>query len=104
MAKDDCCGKGRDLVKVGDPSNDGEFRPFVRHKPNCEIEAGFLRRAKEGEPFLTGAIQLGNYQGNDTYEVLDEIAPMHSGPSMVATEAYRKGWDQLFGNKTVGQA
>jgi hypothetical protein len=103
-----CCGKGRDLVQLG-PMFGDHFQHFIRHKPNCEIQTGFLRRVRDGEPILNGALQLGPLNEEGVHEVLGEIPSMmpsteRSGPPKVTTDAYRDGWDHLFGNKIVGQA
>jgi hypothetical protein len=103
---DECPGKGKDLVRLGDPG-DGRLCPFIRHRADCSVQTGFLRKVREGEPILAGAIELGNPQGNGVYEVLDEVPPMvreSSGPAKVATDAYRNGWDGIFGKRTVGEA
>jgi hypothetical protein len=105
---DECPGKGKDLVRLGDPVGE-RVCPFIRHKADCSIQTGFLRKARDGEPLSAGAVQLGNPQGDGVYEVLDEVAPVvaldHSGPAQVASDAYRDGWDGIFGKRQpVGEA
>jgi len=104
---DECPGKGKDLVRLGAPVN-GHFCPFIRHRADCSIQTGFLRKVRDGESILAGAIELGNPQGDGVYEVLGEVASMvrdSRGPAKVATEAYRSGWDGIFGKRQpVGEA
>jgi len=85
---------------------------FVRCHPDGTTHAGVLRPAKEGEPLYDGAIRLEHRGPGPVYNVIDEYkretpqqcCEERSGPAKVTTDAYRNGWDNLFGNQTVGQA
>lgn len=99
---------GKDVVRMGPDVGSG-FRPFVRHTTDHRVEGGFLRQAREGEPLQDGAVLLSETEDSGVYNVDYEYkAPGQkvttSGPAQVATDNYRRGWDNIFGNKTVGQA
>jgi hypothetical protein len=110
MADKDCPGKSKDLINIG-PAVGERDHLFVRHTPSCELQAGILHVTKEGEPIPEGTtlIQLKKHEGS-MYEV-EELysrpstsldAP--SKPAKVTSNAYRSNWDNIFGNKAVGQA
>jgi hypothetical protein len=118
MADDDktCPGANRDVLQLGPDLGNGTH-PFVRHRPGCDIEAGVLKAHQPGNdeatPACDGMVRLHHSGHGQVYnvETLYErnprgVAPeAHDGPAMVATEAFRDGWDRIFGvNKTVGQA
>ncbi len=103
-----CPHHGEDVVHLGPELEDGGH-PYVRHHPDGSVRGGVLRLAAEGMPLYDGALQL-RHRGpgpifNVTNEYKREVAqPECPGPAKVATPAYRTGWDNIFGNRTVGQA
>lgn len=103
---------GKDVVRMG-PDVGGGHRPFIRHTADHRVEGGFLRQAREGEPLQDGAVLLSETEDSGVYNVDYEYKAegqkagqkaAGSGPAQVATDDYRRGWDNIFGNKTVGQA
>ncbi len=88
---------GVDLVKLGPPGPNGA-RAAIRHTKDHQFELGVVAPtalAPEGQ-----AVHL-TPRGGDLYEVTEVT---HSGPAQVSSDAYRNGWDRIFGSKTVGQA
>ena len=75
-----------------------------RRDENAPVEAGLLQPLVEGRP-ITGEL-VSMKQREDMpmlYDVKSEIpAPESrsgSGPSQVATDSYRKGWDAIWGGR-----
>lgn len=72
-----------------------------------EREIVQLRRTQDGQPIQGELMRLrkpegestpaGHYNVESLYKRPDSPAP--AGPSKVATDAYRSGWDTIFGNK-----
>jgi hypothetical protein len=74
---------------------------LVEHAP---IEAGLLQPLVEGKP-ITGEL-ISMKQREDVpflYDVKSELPAPETrttpGPSQVATDSYRKGWDAVFGGR-----
>jgi len=96
----------RDVVFVRGPSDDGEGVNILRLR-NDTVEAGELRAAKDGQPIHGELVRLEQRPEHDRLydvEVLAEgpkpAAPVldsRNGPAKVVSEAYRDGWDQIFG-------
>jgi len=74
----------KDRLKVG-PEMPCGHRPYIRQHPDGTKELG------------VGALVP------DGHEVIHEQRES-SGPAKVTTEEYRAGWDNIFGQTTVGQA
>ena len=75
-----------------------------RRDENAPVEAGLLQPLVEGKP-ITGEL-ISMRQREDmpfVYDVKSELpAPEQrpsGGPSQVATDSYRKGWDAIFGGR-----
>lgn len=97
-----------DVITVG-PDLGGGVHPAVRHDANHEISFGTLRIIQEGQPIPLESILLEKKDDSDDYHVVGEFSPPTvrelSGPAMVSTDAYRTGWDNIFGKKqVVGQS
>jgi len=115
--KPDCPGANRDVLHLG-PELPGGFHPYVRHRPGCTVESGIIKaRPDQGNdeamPNCDGIIRLSSTGTPNTFDVeslYEKAAPptdvaSRSGPAMVSTDAYRDGWDRIFGApKVVGQA
>ena len=84
-----------------------------RRDENAPIEAGLLQPLVEGRP-ITGEL-ISMRRRDDMpflYDVKSEVpAPASSsssseqrstGPSQVATDRYRKGWDAIWGSRRSG--
>lgn len=90
----------KDLVTLG-PGIDGKH-PYLRERPDGRMQTGILGpKLAEGQP-ITDALLLKHEEG-PVFEVLHEHRSSQ-GPPQVATDAYRDGWDGIFGNKVVGEA
>lgn len=92
---------------VRGPSEDGRGLDILRLK-NDELSAGELREAKDGQPINGELIKLSQRSEHDRLydvEVLAEgprattTAPAQprKGPPKVASDAYRAGWESIFG-------
>jgi hypothetical protein len=77
-----------------------------RRNENAPVEAGLLQPLVEGRP-ITGEL-ISMRQREDmpfVYDVKSELpapAPeprLAGGPSQVATDSYRKGWDAIWGSR-----
>ncbi|MBL8741844.1 MAG: hypothetical protein JNK04_12140 [Myxococcales bacterium] len=94
----------RDVVFVRGPSEDGQGVSILRLRED-RVETGELRAAKEGQPVHGELVRLEQRPEHERLydvEVLAEApkrpaAPARKGPAKVASEAYRDGWDQIFG-------
>lgn len=72
------------------------------------IETGELRALQEGRPIVGEIVTLRPRDANprvcdvtDSYAAPTARAAQlgHKGPAKVATDAYRDGWDEIFGQK-----
>ena len=108
-----------DFVLLGPPTADGAGIHVLRARDE-RIEAGELRALQEGRP-ITGEIVTLKPRGSNPHicDVMDSYVPSgssaasgssassapqaslaqlgHKGPAKVATDAYREGWDEIFG-------
>jgi hypothetical protein len=102
---DDTCSDG-DMVSMGPCL--GNIRPFVRHHADHHLEPGIARlvSSEQAPPNSSNSIHLRHRYGN-LYDVIPfpESASRAKGPSKVNSDAFRSGWDTIFGKKVpVGQA
>lgn len=105
--KDD--GKGAcpngDVVSLGPDL--GGVRPYLRHRPDHTLQAGLARCVADGEDIAKeGMYHLRQREGRNEYDVEPvSEATSRSGPAKVTSNAYRTGWENIFGAKTpVGKA
>jgi hypothetical protein len=76
-----------------------------RRGPDAPVEAGVLQPLVEGQPITDEVISLRPRADAplvfDVKTVLERPQPRVAadGPSQVATDSYRKGWDSVFGRK-----
>jgi len=76
-----------------------------RRGPDAPVEAGVLQPLVEGKPITEEVVSLRPRPDAplvfDVSTVLERSAPRAAGdgPSQVATDEYRKGWDTIFGRK-----
>src|SRR5262249_46985396 len=80
-----------------------------RRDENAPIEAGLLQPLVEGRPITGELISMRRREDLPfLYDVKSELAARDAdadaepraagaGPSQVATDSYRKGWDAIFG-------
>lgn len=97
----------RDIVLIGPPTADGAGVHVLRAREE-RIETGELRGIQEGRPITGEIVTLQPRQDNPRIcDVKQSYAPPataylplgHKGPANVSTEAYREGWDEIFGAK-----
>jgi len=98
----------RDVVLVGGPTADGGGVHVLRARDE-RIELGELRAVEEGRPIHGELVTLAPRKDSPRlYDVKESVTiPSNSssaiaprkGPARVATDAYRKGWDDVFGAK-----
>jgi hypothetical protein len=114
MAKDEC-PLGGDRMLLGPEQGDGS-RPCVRHLPDHRIQTGFVKPLRDGQP-INGFDEVfaarydpqhGDYEVKSIY---DQSQPptgaaqaTSKGPAKVTSNAYRAGYDRIFGKQTVGSA
>jgi len=77
-----------------------------RRDENSPIEAGLLQPLVEGRPITGELISMKRREDMPMlYDVKSEISapeaetPRAPGPSKVATDSYRKGWDAIWGRR-----
>ena len=116
MGKKSDAGKPEQAPPTGDVAlvfgkNEQGVHILRRRDENAPIEAGLLQPLVEGRP-ITGEL-ISMRQREDMpflYDVKSEMgapapeghAPRDgrvSGPSQVATDSYRKGWDAIWGGR-----
>ncbi len=89
---------------LGPPTADGGGVHVIRARDE-RIETGELRALQQGRPIVGDIVTLRPRESNPRVcDVTDSFsAPTaqlgHKGPAKVATNAYRDGWDEIFGEK-----
>jgi hypothetical protein len=79
-----------------------------RRGPDAPVEAGVLQPLVEGRPITEEVISLRSRPDAplvfDVSTVLERPTPraVPDGPSQVATDEYRKGWDTIWGPRRSG--
>jgi hypothetical protein len=89
---------GDEFVIPGPPLPDGG-RLCLRHSADHSVRQGVMRPLESGKPLSEDAILLEPRAGTPLFDVVGSVADMRKGPSKVVTNAYRKGWDAVFGGK-----
>lgn len=92
-----------DVALVCGASPDGETLGVLR-KRGERLEAALLRKAAEGQPLQGDLVRLKPREEPLLFDVetlyeapaLPAGAEGKAGPSQVASDSYRKGWDRLF--------
>lgn len=91
------------LVMGPEPDEDGRF-PYIRHQPNGTVTTGLVGPpCSEGRP-MGDSLCLKHEQGPVFRVVHEHKGAPAKGPAKVTTDAYREGWEGIFGQRTVGQA
>ena len=76
-----------------------------RRDENSPIEAGLLQPLVEGRPISGELISMKRREDMPfLYDVKSELPSSETprathGPSQVATDSYRKGWDAIWGGR-----
>ncbi|MEZ4293927.1 MAG: hypothetical protein R3B70_03040 [Polyangiaceae bacterium] len=116
--------KGEDVVLLHSPTETGDGIRVLR-KRDESLEIGELRPMREGQPIHGEVVRLSQREessllfdcevlvpGADKKPKPQEKEPErlpaapkkldHKGPARVTTDAYRGGWDVIFGAKPPG--
>jgi len=74
----------------------------VIRKREETIELGEMRAVQEGRPLQGELVKLTPREGQDRVFDVEVVVSReelgHAGPAQVATDAYRAGWDAIFGS------
>ena len=101
---------------LGPDLGDGS-RPCVRHLPDHRVQTGVVQPLKDGQS-LNGYDEVlavkydqqhGDFEVQSVYDPRQASPALESapskGPAKVTSNAYRAGYDRIFGAKqTVGEA
>lgn len=107
MSADSGPPKDRDLVLVHSRTEDGGGVNVLRSRKK-KLEAGVMRPLEEGKPIRGEVVSLTPHDECPALfyaetEVCapqpdtDTEGPSKSGPAQVASEAYRKNWEAIYG-------
>ena len=104
----------KDVIVVGGPSEDGNGVSILRVR-DTRVEAGELRNAAPGKPIVGELVKLSPREESDRLFDVEVLAKSpyeaagaegatssggaRKGPAKVASEAYRTGWEDIFGGK-----
>jgi hypothetical protein len=122
MAKQDDEPKGKSEQCIGEhlvvltPPDERGNNLVLRHTADHRTEPGFARCVRQGEDLrgkrllharpiegCPGRLAIKEFRVDDLTSASPVDAP--AGPAMVATDAYRDGWDRIFGGRAErGQA
>ena len=110
----------RDIALLGGPTERGDGVTIVRLREG-QVEVGELRAAEEGKPILGESVRLHRRAEHPRLVEVETLArgPLApeareaasapgsprgaaKGPAKVATEAYRTGWESIFGAPRPG--
>ena len=80
----------------------------LHHTKENQYMIGEIAHQIDGKSLPDETLLLESNPGTPYFNILGtvgEIKKLASGPAMVTSDAYRAGWDGVFGNRqTVGQA
>ena len=98
MSDEDGDERPRDVLLVGPPTEGGGFA-VLRERAD-RLEVGEVRALREGVPITGELVKLRRRPEHERLfdvEVLADVSTTRSGPAQVASEAYRTGWEAIFG-------
>lgn len=112
---DDAKCKDGDTLLLGPVVSDNGTRACIRHLPDHRVGVGFMRPLRDGQPIHGGEVVSLKHVEENRYAVTSlygspvphedtPAADEAQGPARVTTEAYREGWDRIFGPREIGQA
>lgn len=108
-----------DVVLLHSPTESGDGVRVIRKRDDA-IELGELRPMREGQPIHGDVVRLTQREEHkllfDCEVLVPSAAPKeapqkadpapkrlaHKGPARVTSDAYRGGWDAIFGDKPTG--
>lgn len=102
----------RDTVLIHGVSEDGQNLAVLRARDD-HVEAGVVRRVKEGESIHGELVRL---KPRAEFPLLCDVEVAlesphkgparlsHGGPAQVATDSYRANWDAIWSKKPHGKA
>lgn len=94
------CPLGERVYPIGEVPEDGSPGIAVRHHEGCQLDLVPIRRRQPGESAEGWCAGSPNPDGS-----FSPTPTGHAGPARVTSDAFRSGWDRLFGGKQeVGQA
>lgn len=106
----------RDIALLGGPTERGDGVHIVRLRDG-QVEVGQLRAAEEGKPILGESVRLHPRAEHPRLVEVETLArgPLAAkanarveptatakGPPKVASDAYRTGWESIFGAPRTG--
>jgi hypothetical protein len=94
----------KDVLFVHSPVPKGDGYRVVRLRED-RVEVGQMADVKEGEPIRGEVVKLKPRQESPRLFDVEVVVPREepaaaqarSGPAQVASERYRRGWDDIFG-------
>ena len=107
VGEDDKPLEDRDLVFVQGRDDEGDSFRVIRSRTG-QIEVGELRPLKAGQAIHGEVVSLSPVEGHEQLFDVDVLVaqPEQSrgrvGPAKVASKAYRKNWDSIFGGGGSG--
>lgn len=100
---DDEPGPKKDVVFVHSPLDEGEGFHVIRRREDT-VEIGEIRSVQEGRPIHGEMVRLSPRKEHDRLFDVEVVVPRQeaaaaprTGPAQVATTAYRKNWEAIFG-------
>lgn len=121
MSESSDSGRKDDVVLLHSPTENGDGVRVIRKREDT-IELGELRPMREGQPIHGEVVRLTQREEHsllfDCEVMVPRPAPKekppqqaerkappqlsHKGPARVTSDAYRGGWDAIFGKKSPG--
>jgi hypothetical protein len=90
--------KKKEIAKIHAIRDDG--MAYISRDDGKEVRYGFVKKIEEGKPLVNCEIvKLSPREEENTYNIESECI-IGSGPSQIATEEYRQGWDNIWGKST----
>lgn len=93
--------KGEDTMRISSEIDAEGNRLFIRHLPDHTHQIGTLSQ-RPPEDSDSPVMLIPHEDREGVYHVAE--LPKGTGPAQVSTNAYRMGWDRIFGSKEVGVA
>lgn len=115
MSESGGTGPKEDVVLLHSPTESGDGIRVLRKRDDT-IELGELRPMREGQPIHGDVVRLTQREEHSMLYDCEVMLPAqkpkpletaakepalapHKGPARVTSEAYRGGWEAIFGNR-----